>query len=142
MKFSIVITTYQRKDGTTPFYLKKAIDSVFEQDYQNFKIFIIGDRYENNEEFIDICSSYDKEKIYYENLPIAMERDKYTDKWLIWKYAGCNANNYGINKSIEMGYDYVCHLDHDDVWEKNHLSTLKKVLKKLVLYGYVQNLNT
>ena len=59
MTFSIVIATYQRKNGTTPFYLKRAIDSVFSQTYKNFKIIIIGDRYEDNDEFNKICSQYD-----------------------------------------------------------------------------------
>jgi glycosyltransferase involved in cell wall biosynthesis len=125
MNFSIVIATYQRKNGSTPFFLKRALDSIFAQDYNNFKVFVIGDRYEDNKEFIKICLSYDKQRIYYENLPIAKERDKYTDKLLIWKYGGCFANNYGINKSVKMGYEYVCHLDHDDEWEPNHLSSLK-----------------
>jgi glycosyltransferase involved in cell wall biosynthesis len=129
-KFSILVPTYQRKDGSTPFYLKRCIDSIFNQDYKNFKIFIIGDRYENNEEFVSICESYDQTKIYYENLPVAAERDKYTDKWLIWKYGGTVAANYGIEKSIEMGYDYICHLDHDDEWEVNHLSSLKLAIEK------------
>jgi glycosyltransferase involved in cell wall biosynthesis len=130
MEFSIVITTYQRRDGSTPFYLKRAIDSVFNQDYNGFKILVIGDRYEDNEEFLKICSMYDQSKIYYENLPIAHERDKYEDKNLIWKHAGCYANNYGVDKALEMGYEYVCHLDHDDFWEKNHLSSLKNVIEK------------
>lgn len=130
MNFSIVITTYQRSDGSTPYYLRKALDSIFAQDYQNFKVFVIGDRYENNDEFVEICSSYDNERMYYENLPVAAERDKYTDKWLVWKYGGCAANNYGINKSVEMGYDYVCHLDHDDEWEPNHLSSLKMGIER------------
>ena len=130
MKFSIVITTYQRGDGSTPNVLRRALDSVFAQDYKNFKVFVIGDKYENNQEFIDICSSYDQDKIYYENLPFAAERDKYTDKWVIWSYAGCYANNYGINKAVEMGYEYVCHLDHDDEWYPNHLSSLKDAIDK------------
>lgn len=125
MTFSIVITTYQKKDGTTPILLKRALDSIFSQEYQNFKVYIIGDRYENNDEFISICSSYDPKKMYYENLPFAFERDRYTDKWLIWSYAGCFANNYGINKAISDGFTYVCHLDHDDWWLPNHLTSLK-----------------
>lgn len=130
MTFSIVITTYQRKDGSTPFYLKRAIDSVFSQTYQNFKIIIIGDRYEDNNEFNKICSQYDNQKIYYENLPIAAERDKYNDKWLVWKYGGTKSYNYGIEISIQMGYDYVCHLDHDDEWYPNHLSSLHNAIIK------------
>jgi glycosyltransferase involved in cell wall biosynthesis len=124
MKLAIVITTYQRKNGSTPFYLRRALDSVFNQDYKDFMVFIIGDNYEDNQEFIDICSSYNKEKINYENLPFAAERDKYTDKWIVWSYGGCYANNYGIDKSVNMGYEYICHLDHDDEWLPNHLSSL------------------
>ena len=72
----------------------------------------------------------DKQKIYYENLPVAPERDKYNDKWLIWKYGGTKSYNYGIEKSIQMGYDYVCHLDHDDEWYPNHLSSLYDAIIK------------
>ncbi len=129
-KFSIVITTYQRKDKRTPFYLKRALDSIFLQDYQDFKVFVIGDKYEDRLEFESILSTYPQEKLYYENLPFAKERDAYTDKHLIWKYAGCFANNYGINKSIKEGYEYVCHLDHDDEWYPNHLSSLNEAIKK------------
>jgi glycosyltransferase involved in cell wall biosynthesis len=130
IEFSILISTYQRKDGSTPFYLRRAIDSIFSQDYDKFKIFIIGDRYENNEEFFEICSSYDQKKIYFENLPTAKERDKYTDKHLLWKYGGCNAYNYAIEVALSHGFNYMCHLDHDDEWESNHLSSLKYVIDK------------
>jgi glycosyltransferase involved in cell wall biosynthesis len=130
IKFSIVITTYQRKDGTTPIVLKRALDSVFNQDYDNFKIYIIGDKYEDNLEFERIFEEYPKDKIYYENLPFAYERDRLEDKWLVWSYAGCFANNYGINKSIIDGYEYVCHLDHDDEWYPNHLSSLNDAILK------------
>ena len=130
MTFAIVITTYQKKDGSTPFFLRRALDSVFKQDYENFMVFIIGDKYDDNQEFIDICSSYNQEKMNYENLPFAAERDKYTDKWLVWSYGGCYANNYGIDKAVNMGYEYICHLDHDDEWLPNHLSSLKNGIDK------------
>lgn len=130
MTFAIVITTYQKKDGSTPFFLRRALDSVFKQDYENFMVFIIGDKYDDNQEFIDICSSYNQEKMNYENLPFAAERDKYTDKWIVWSYGGCYANNYGIDKAVNMGYEYICHLDHDDEWLPNHLSSLKNGIDK------------
>lgn len=124
MNFGVVITTYQRKDGKTKELLRRAIDSVFNQTYKNFKIFLIGDKYEDDEEFREIASSYDSEKIYFENLPFAKERDKYTDNVIIWNYGGCYANNYGIEKSISEGFYYICHLDHDDWWYENHLEEI------------------
>ena len=129
MNFAIVITTYQRKDGRTPFLLKRALNSIFNQDYENFKIFVIGDKYENNDEFLTILKEFDNKKIYSENLPFAYERDKYEDKWLVWLYGGCYANNYGINQAVSDGFEYVCHLDHDDEWYPNHLSSLKKAIE-------------
>ena len=131
-RFSIVINTYQRDDNSTPTYLKRALDSVLNQTYQDFKIFLIGDKYENNDEFISILKHVDVDKIYYENLPFAKERDKYktTDKQLLWKYGGCNAANYGIEKSLEEGFEYICHLDHDDEWYPNHLESLNDAIEK------------
>jgi glycosyltransferase involved in cell wall biosynthesis len=83
MNFGICISTYQRKDGKTPELLRRALDSVFNQTYKNFKIFLIGDKYENNDEFEKILSEYPSEKIYYENLEIANEIDFYNNKMAI-----------------------------------------------------------
>lgn len=130
MEFGIVIPTYQRKDGKSPELLKRALDSIFSQIHQDFKIFVIGDKYENNDEFVSICSNYDPARIYFENLPFAMERDKYDDPKIIWSYGGCYANNYGIEKSISEGYHYICHLDHDDWWHNNHLSEINKCIEE------------
>ena len=54
MKFGIVISTYYRKDNTTKFYLTRALNSIFNRTYQNFKIYLIGDRYENEKEINEI----------------------------------------------------------------------------------------
>ena len=129
MRFGIVITTYQRKDGKTPDLLKRALDSIFNQTHKDFKVFVIGDKYEDSDEFENIIRPYGEEKLYSENLPFAAERDKYTDPKIIWNYGGCYANNYGIEKSISEGYSFVCHLDHDDWWYENHLEEINKCVE-------------
>ena len=48
MKFAVTIATYQRKDGKTPQLLKRALDSVFNQTHQDFRVFIVGDNYEDD----------------------------------------------------------------------------------------------
>ena len=130
MKLSIVISTYQREDKSTPFYLKRALDCIFNQTHQDFKIYVIGDKYEDNNEFFEICSSYDQDKLYFENLPVAKERDKYGKGWALWSYGGVNAINYGIDKSLNDGNSYICHLDHDDVWNPNHLEMINDCINK------------
>jgi len=127
-KLAVVISTYQRKDGKTPFYLKRALDCVFEQTYRNFKVFLIGDKYEDNDEIQLLVSEYNKDKLYFENLPYAKERDNYTSKWVLWSYGGVNAVNIGIEKAISEDFEFICHLDHDDWWLPNHLEEIIKCI--------------
>lgn len=130
MKIAVSIATYQRADNKTPFYLKRALDSIFNQTYSNFKIFLIGDRYENSIEIENIISKYPSSKLYFKNLPIAKERDNYSDKKAIWSYGGVNAINNSIIISRKEGFEYICHLDHDDHWKPNHLEEINNCIIK------------
>lgn len=129
MKFSVVISTYQREDKRSPELLKRALDSVFNQTHKNFKVFLIGDKYEDKNEILNIVSNYDTDKLFFENLSYAKERDKYVNnKSALWSYGGVNAMNYGVLKSLNDGYEYICHLDHDDWWLPNHLEEIKNCI--------------
>jgi glycosyltransferase involved in cell wall biosynthesis len=133
MKISVVIATYRRNDGMSPHYLKRCLDSVFAQTHQDFVVYLVGDKYENVNELDELLSSYPKEQLVFENLPYAKERDKYSgtgDKMILWGYGGVNAMNHGIQKSLADGIDYVCHLDHDDFWEPEHLERITQCIEK------------
>ena len=143
MKFAVTIATYQRKDGKTPQLLKRALDSVFNQTHQDFRVFIVGDNYEDDFEFKSIISEYPQDKIYAVNLPESHERLKYkgegsenfdfdTDRAL-WCNSGRTPMNLGIELALHNGYDWVAHLDHDDFWEPNHLEFINNVVER---YGY------
>lgn len=127
-KFGIVISTYRREDGSTPEVLKRALDSVFNQTYQNFKVFLVGDRYEGENEVLELLKNYDSNKISFVNLKEAKERDNHKEKRAIWSYGGVNAINYGLGVLLNEGYEYICHLDHDDWWSLNHLEEFNKCL--------------
>ena len=130
VKIAVSITTYRRSDGSTRRLLERALNSIKTQTYKNYKIFLIGDKYDDNEEFLEIANSfYDQSKIYFENLDEAKERDHYSDKLLLWLYGGINATNHSIKVALSEGYDYVCHLDHDDYWGNNHLDEIAKCIK-------------
>jgi glycosyltransferase involved in cell wall biosynthesis len=132
MKIGIVIPTYRRTDGSTFDLLKRTLNSIKEQTYTNYKVFLIGDCYENHSEFIELATSIiDKDRIYYENLPVAVERERYPLGGIhLWCSGGVNATNYGIEKCLSDGIDYICHLDHDDYWNSNHIeSIVNKILK-------------
>lgn len=134
IKFGIAISTYKRSDGRSPFLLNRALKSVFDQTYTNFKVFLIGDKYENELEVQEVLSGYDSSKIVFENLSYAKERDKYSGHAL-WSYGGVNAYNIAIDKAIEDGLEYICHLDHDDWWHEKHLELINKyILEKQVSF--------
>ena len=130
MKLSIVTPTYYRSDGSTLTYLKRSLDSVFNQTHQDFKIYLIGDRYEHPNEVESLISNYDQSKISFVNLDVAKERDFYTNKWAIWSYGGVNATNHGVDLSMSEGNHYICRLDHDDEWENNHLELINKCIEE------------
>ena len=130
MKIAVVIATYFRPDGRSGDFLRRCLTSIKDQSHKNYKVFLIGDKYEKKEEFISISESIiDKENIYYENLDYAKERDVYLeDPKKLWCSGGVNAINHGIDRAISEGYEYICHLDHDDYWMSNHLSEISKFI--------------
>ena len=130
MKISIVIATYYRQDGKTSEYLRRALDSIFNQTHQDFKIYLIGDRYEESEEIEEIVSLYDNEKLYFKNLDVAKERDFHQNKYALWSYGGVNAANVGIDISLSEGNEYICRIDHDDYWTPNHLEMINKCIEE------------
>ena len=129
MKLAIVLPTYQREDGMTPFFLRRTLDSVMEQTHQDFKLFIVGDLYEDKAEFEQILLEYPQEKIHSINLETAVEREKYRDDpKSLWHSGGVNATLVGTDLALKEGFDYICHLDHDDVWYPNHLQLISEVI--------------
>jgi glycosyltransferase involved in cell wall biosynthesis len=130
MKLAIVIATYQRIDNTTPVYLTRALTAIKNQTYQDYKVFLIGDCYSNSIEFELLATLIiSADKIYYENLPIAVERTRYPYGGIdLWRSGGANARNHGIDIAIQHGYKFICHLDHDDYWDTNHLEVINDTI--------------
>lgn len=132
MKIGIVIPTYQKIDGSTPSLLTRTLNSIKNQTHSDYKVFLIGDKYDNDAEFTHLATSIiDSDKICYVNLPVAVEREKYPiGSHQLWCAGGVNATNYGIEKSLSEGINYICHLDHDDFWQSNHLDLINKVIEE------------
>jgi len=133
LSIAISMATYRRKDGKTPFYLKRAVDSVFAQEYNDFKLFLIGDCYDDDKEWASLVAPYEGFGFYCVNLDKAVERDKYKNhknKMILWNCGGAAASNFGSALALEEGFDYVCHLDHDDYWRPSHLKVINKAIEE------------
>jgi glycosyltransferase involved in cell wall biosynthesis len=129
MKFGIVIATYQRADGKTPFFLSRALRSINRQSHRDFQVFLIGDKYEDDSEFRSLSSIVPD--IYAENLEIAAERERYPEGGhALWATGGLNAMNRAVEVGLGMGIRYFCHLDHDDYWAPDHLANFNSSLSK------------
>lgn len=122
---AIVIPTYYRPDGQTKYLLERALVSLQKQTDKNFKVFIIGDKYENVEE-LNLLSKL-LEDTFLENLSYAKEREKYSG-YNLWCSGGVNAMNVGIDKALSDGYNWIITMDHDDYFEPNHIEEIRKFI--------------
>lgn len=129
MTLGIVIATYMKPDGSTKEHLKRALLSVKNQSFQDYKIALIGDKYENEEEFFELSKIIESDKIIAINLERAIEREKFTGREL-WVCGGVNACNIGIELLLNEGIYYICNLDHDDWYFDDHLYLINETIKK------------
>ena len=92
-------------------YIKRAIDSVLNQDFQNFELIIIDDgSKENNRELLLECVEKNEDKLIY-----------------------IRHSNRGQSESINRGVlncvgEYVTILDSDDEYKPNHLSACLRAI--------------
>lgn len=144
MKIGIVIPTYQRKNGSTKNLLTRALESIKNQTHQDYMVFLIGDKYEDSDEFFELSTSIiPNEKIIYQNLERAFEREKYMgiDTTALWSAGGITASNIGL--AIAKNYvDYCCHLDDDDYFLENHLSSINEVIETKKDAVFIHTLST
>ena len=107
---SVIIPTYQRVNK-----LKRAINSVINQSYDNYELIIVNDCIDDDSLIKELIESYKDSRIkYYLN-----SREK-----------GANgARNTGI---LNAQGEFIAFLDDDDEWLENKLKTQ---LKCLVLKG-------
>ncbi len=114
---SIIIPTYNRET-----LLLKALDSIFQQTFQDFEILIIDDASTDNTE--QVVRNLNHEKIRYFRL------DKNGGQ--------CVARNYGIKRAEG---DYIAFLDSDDIWVPEKLELQLDCFRKGsanlgCVYGY------
>jgi glycosyltransferase involved in cell wall biosynthesis len=105
MKFPIKISVLMAVYNTNFSYIKRAIDSVLNQDFQNFELIIIDDgSKENNRELLLAYVEKNEDKLIY-----------------------IRHSNRGQSESINRGVlncvgEYITILDSDDEYKPNHLS--------------------
>lgn len=139
IKFAIVMATYKidtdskantsrAKYMTSKEILTDCINSIKNQKYKNWKLFIVGDAYSDEPELKGILSDLlSSDQYTFHNLSKPGERDNtsYSSEE-IRITGGIGAVNKGLNLAKNEGFKYIARIDHDDKWTPNHLELLAK----------------
>jgi len=149
IKFAVVMPTYKiKRDAgvhktranhmSSVDVLKDSLGSIKKQKFKNWKLFIVGDKYEEDEELKSILSSMFKPDQYeYFNLPKPGERDSNITSEEKRLTGGIKAVNKGLDMASSAGFNYITRLDHDDKWSPNHLELLAKAYSQFPNLGFV-----
>ena len=112
VKVSVLMTVF----NTDFFYTKRAIDSVLQQDFQDFELIIIDDGSKENdrESLMDYVEKHEKKISYIRH------------------------SNCGQSESINRGVlysqgEYITIIDSDDEYKPNHLSTCLREINEMDL---------
>ena len=112
VKVSVLMTVF----NTDFFYTKRAIDSVLQQDFQDFELIIIDDGSKENdrESLMDYVEKYEHKISYIRH------------------------SNRGQSESINRGVlysqgEYITIIDSDDEYKPNHLSTCLREINEMDL---------
>lgn len=138
IKFGIVVATYKlssdnpvnssrSKYTDSVSLLSDCINSIKNQTYKNWHLYIIGDAYEGDDEVKELLNSLLNTNQYtYYNLSKPGERNSDISSEELRYVGGVKAANKGISLCISDGIAYIARIDHDDKWKPNHLEILAK----------------
>lgn len=108
--FSIVIPLYNKAN-----FIKKTLDSVFNQIFTDYEIIVINDGSTDNS--LEVISEIKDKRLHI-----------FTTK----NQGVSAARNFGISKSQT---NYIAFLDADDIWKPNHLQNLKTLIEQFPQAG-------
>jgi O-antigen biosynthesis protein len=106
---SIVMPTYNRPD-----HLRRALDSIFNQTYQNFEILLVGDKCPHLDSFVH---TYEKAKD---------PRFKYYNLLTNYGPGGAVPRNYALKMMCTT--KWIAYLDDDNEWVPEHLEKLVNIM--------------
>ncbi len=115
---SVCISTYNRGR----LLVERSLKSVFEQDYKNLEIIVVGDRCTDNTP--ELIGRIKDERIRFVNLPV---QGRYPEEpWRRWLVAGAAPRNHAMN--LATG-DFITHLDDDDEYTPDRINKLVKFIQ-------------
>lgn len=142
IEFAICMATYHRSNGKSRAHLERVLSALREQTYQNFKLFLVGDKYENRAEFDEMVNLMPAAQICAQNLEVAWERENITRAEVRWAVGGVNAMNTATRAAYAAGYKYILHADDDDYWDITRLEVLNTTIQRFPDAMFYYNYST
>ena len=123
---------------STPQVLSELFDSIKNQTFKNWKVYIVGDAYDGPEEIIEVMDKkLGKDKYTFHNLSKPGERSQDIPDPHKKITGGTVAWNKGLSMAEKDGVDIIAKIDHDDKWMNTHLMELAKVYTQFPKAGFV-----
>lgn len=107
IKVSVIMPVYNSEN-----YLEKCVDSILEQDLDNFELLLIDDG--STDKSVEICDAY-------------AQKDKRVRVFHISNSGICKARNFGLSQAKG---EYIAFSDHDDYVKPNFLKENYEYAKK------------
>lgn len=161
MKYTILVVTYNRSE-----FIKKCLDSIFNQTYKNFDLVVVDDgSTDNTREIIDEYRKTYKFRYYYKkNTGVGDTRNYAISKVKTKYFMFVDSDDYIENDILEKcskfdDYDLLCfrgykvsetgkvmeNLDKEEFYDCDGSDTLKSLIKKnslfLIPWGYIYNID-
>lgn len=123
IKVCVITQSYYRKDGSSKSCLKQMFDMLEKQTYKKFKVFITGDNYQPESEFLEVCNEY-KGEIYIHNNNHSCRDLNLGKIENYWCSGGVYAVYNSYIKAKEEGFDITLMLDDDDYWYDSYVNSV------------------
>jgi hypothetical protein len=129
--FGIIIPTYQRRSGRSPFFLRRLLSPLKNQNMSSFRVYIVGDSYTDETELRSIVaeSELPSDVVVVFNLPEPGERKKGLSPQSLWLLGGSMALNVATDMALAAGHSWLLHLDDDEWWAESRLEKLFALLR-------------
>ena len=123
IKVAVITQSYYRKNNSSKSFLKKIFNMLEKQTYKDFKVFITGDNYQPENEFMEICNEY-KGEIYIHNNNHSCRDLNLGKIQNYWCVGGIHGQYNSYLKAKEEGYDIALMLDDDDYWSDSYIANV------------------
>jgi hypothetical protein len=129
--FGIVVSTYQRRSGRSPYFLRRLLSSLKNQTMTSFRVYLVGDSYTNETELRTVVTEAELSNgtVVIFNLPEPGERNKGLSRESLWRIGGSMALNVAADMALAAGHPWLLHLDDDEWWAERRLEKVFALLR-------------